>query len=67
MKSLAHVLLMTGAAMALATVHHPTPAAALNATSSIDARLRLDWDVGTGHGGRPRCASWSRHSTPLAR
>ena len=30
---------------------YPTgPAAALSATSSVDARIRLDWEVGTRHG-----------------
>lgn len=29
------------------------PAAALSAASSVDARIRLDWQVGTGRGGRP--------------
>ena len=29
------------------------PAAALSATSSVDARIRLDWEVGTTRGGRP--------------
>jgi hypothetical protein len=29
------------------------PAVALSATSSVDARIRLDWQVGSGRGGRP--------------
>jgi len=29
------------------------PAAALSAASSVDARIRLDWQVGSGRGGRP--------------
>ena len=29
------------------------PAAALSAASSVDARVRLDWQVGSGRGGRP--------------
>jgi hypothetical protein len=29
------------------------PAAALSAASSVDARITLDWQVGSGRGGRP--------------
>jgi hypothetical protein len=29
------------------------PAAALSAAQSVDARIRLDWQVGSGRGGRP--------------
>ncbi len=29
------------------------PAAALSAAASVDARIRLDWQVGSGRGGRP--------------
>ncbi len=29
------------------------PAAALSAASSVDERIRLDWQVGSGRGGRP--------------
>ncbi len=35
---------------ALAAFHPARPAAALSATSSVDARLRLDWEAGTRHG-----------------
>src|SRR5690242_19878271 len=35
---------------ALATFHPTRPAAALSATSSVDARLRLDWEAGTRRG-----------------
>ena len=34
------------------------PAAALSATSSVDARIRLDWEVGSGRGGRPVIQGW---------
>jgi hypothetical protein len=38
---------------------YPTdPAAALSATSSVDARIRLDWEVGTRHG-RPVIEGWA--------
>lgn len=34
-----------------AEVLYPSdPAAALSATSTVDARIRLDWEVGTRHG-----------------
>jgi hypothetical protein len=29
------------------------PAAALGAASTVDPRIRLDWEAGTGRGGRP--------------
>jgi hypothetical protein len=34
-------------------------AAALSATSSIDSRIRLDWEAGTRHGGRPVIQGWA--------
>ncbi len=38
---------------------YPTDrAAALSATSSVDSRIRLDWEVGTRHGGRPVIQGW---------
>ena len=46
-------LLATMAILALAGVGPATPAGALSATSSVDSRLRLDWEVGVRHGGRP--------------
>ncbi|HJV57592.1 MAG TPA: hypothetical protein VJ971_16550 [Methylomirabilota bacterium] len=46
-------LLATMAILALAGVGPATPAGALSATSSVDSRLRLDWEVGARHGGRP--------------
>jgi hypothetical protein len=39
--------------LALGIGSHARPAAALSAASSVDARIRLDWQVGTGRGGRP--------------
>jgi hypothetical protein len=37
----------------LADVGRTPPAGALSATSSVDSRLRLDWEVGSRRGGRP--------------
>jgi hypothetical protein len=52
MKRIKPVLLATMVILALAGL--PTgPAGALPATSSVDSRLRLDWEVGSRHGGRP--------------
>lgn len=39
--------------LALGIGSHARPAAALSAASSVDTRIRLDWQVGTGRGGRP--------------
>jgi hypothetical protein len=36
--------------LALASFYPTTPAKALSATSTVDARIRLDWEVGTRHG-----------------
>lgn len=47
------LLLVTMAVLALAAGSPVRPAAALSATSSVDARIRLDWEVGTTRGGRP--------------
>lgn len=46
------LLLVTMAVLALAAGSPVRPAAALSATSSVDARIRLDWEVGTTRGGR---------------
>jgi len=53
MKRIKPVLLATMVILALAGVRPTAPAGALPATSSVDSRLRLDWEVGTRHGGRP--------------
>lgn len=47
------LLLVTMAVLALAAGSPVQPVAALSATSSVDARIRLDWEVGTTRGGRP--------------
>jgi hypothetical protein len=47
------LLLATMVVLILADVGRTPPAGALSATSSVDSRLRLDWEVGSRHGGRP--------------
>lgn len=47
------LLLATMAILVMTGLHPTPPAGALPATSSVDSRLRLDWEVGTRHGGRP--------------
>jgi hypothetical protein len=47
------LLLATMAILAMTGLDPTPPAGALPATSSVDSRLRLDWEVGTRHGGRP--------------
>ena len=44
---------LLGAVLALATLGPSGPAAALSATATVDSRIRLDWQVGTGRGGQP--------------
>jgi hypothetical protein len=39
--------------LALASLHATAPVGAVPATSSVDSRLRLDWQIGSRHGGRP--------------
>ena len=53
MKPMKSRWLATMALVALGTWSTPSPAVALSAASSVDARVRLDWEVGTGRGGRP--------------
>ena len=50
MKPIKHVLRASLAILALASFYPTTPAGALSATSTVDARIRLDWEVGTRHG-----------------
>src|SRR5512146_3308920 len=47
------LLLATMGVLALAAGSPVRPAAALSATSSVDARIRHDWEIGTTRGGRP--------------
>jgi hypothetical protein len=50
MKPIKDVLLATMGVLVLASVLSTPSATGLSATSSVDARLRLDWEVGTRHG-----------------
>lgn len=45
--------LLLAAMLALATLGSSVPVVALSATSTVDSRIRLDWQVGAGRGGRP--------------
>lgn len=47
------LLVATMAMLALTAGSPLRPAAALSAASSVDARIRLDWEVGATRGGRP--------------
>jgi hypothetical protein len=42
----------------MGTLYLTDPAAALSATSSVDSRIRLDWEVGVRHG-RPVIEGWA--------
>jgi hypothetical protein len=44
---------LLAAILALGTLGPSGPAGALSATSTVDPRIRLDWQVGAGRGGRP--------------
>ena len=50
MKPIKYLLLASMASLMLASFHPTTPAIALSATSTVDARIRLDWEVGTWRG-----------------
>src|SRR5229473_935142 len=39
--------------LALGPIVMPAPAAAVSTPSGIDPRIRLDWEAGTGRGGKP--------------
>ncbi len=52
------LLLATMLILPMVALDPTDPAAALSATSSVDSRLRLDWEVGTRHGGRPVIQGW---------
>ena len=51
--SMKPLLLATMALLALGAGRPVGPAAALGAASTVDPRIRLDWEAGTGRGGRP--------------
>ena len=42
----------------LSVLYHTGPTAAMSATSSVDSRIRLDWE-GARHGGRPVIQGWA--------
>jgi hypothetical protein len=46
-------VLVAAMSLALEPIARPAPALAVSAPSGIDSRLRLDWDAGTGRGGKP--------------
>ena len=46
-------LLALGPSIPAGPVSPARPAAALGAASSIDPRIRLDWEIGAGRAGRP--------------
>jgi hypothetical protein len=50
MKPSKYLLLVSMASLTLASFHSTTPAMALSATSTVDSRIRLDWEVGTRFG-----------------
>jgi hypothetical protein len=50
MKPIRYLFLASMASLTMASFHPTTPAMALGATSSVDSRIRLDWEVGTWHG-----------------
>jgi len=50
MKPIKYLLLASMASLMLASFHPTTPAIALSATATVDARIRLDWEVGTWRG-----------------
>jgi hypothetical protein len=39
-------------------LYHTGPTAAISATSTVDSRIRLDWEVGARHGGRLVIQGW---------
>ena len=53
MKTIKALVLAMTAILALGPIGRPAPAAAVSAPSGIDARIRLDWEVGTKRGGKP--------------
>jgi hypothetical protein len=53
MKTIKALVLAMAAILPLGPIGMPGPAAAVSAPSGIDARIRLDWEVGTRRGGKP--------------
>jgi hypothetical protein len=53
MKTIEVFVLVAAMSLALEPIARSAPALAVSAPSGIDSRLRLDWDAGTGRGGKP--------------
>jgi hypothetical protein len=53
MKTIKALVLVAAMSLALEPIAMPGPALAISAPSGIDSRLHLDWDAGTGRGGKP--------------
>jgi hypothetical protein len=58
MNAIKPLLLAALAILPVAMLSPARPAAALGAASSVDSRIRLDWEVGTRHNGRPVIQGW---------
>lgn len=53
MKTIKALVLVAAMSLALGAIVMPAPGLAVSVPSGIDSRLRLDWDAGTGRGGKP--------------
>jgi len=53
MKTIKALGLVAAMSLALEPIAMLAPALAVSAPSGIDSRLHLDWDAGTGRGGKP--------------
>lgn len=58
MNAIKPLMLAALAILPVAMLSPVRPAAALGAASSVDSRIRLDWEVGTRHHGRPVIQGW---------
>jgi hypothetical protein len=59
-------LLATMLILPVGALYPAGPTAALSAASSVDSRIRLDWEVGSGHGGRPVIQGWAYNDSGRA-
>jgi hypothetical protein len=68
MKTINLLVLLMGTILAMGPLAVPAPAGAVSAPSGIDARIRLDWDAGTGRGGKPLIQGYvyNDHGRPAA-
>jgi hypothetical protein len=68
MKTINPLVLLMGTILAVGPLAGPAPAVAVSAPSGIDARIRLDWDAGTGRGGKPVIQGYvyNDHGRPAA-